>query len=379
MNYLHPLGLEMSEKLSVNCVKNTSVLSVMAHRGPEINGYIRDFEIQYNCIIPSTITDLINAYYDPWIKLQDPPTLAVRHPPMVYYYSNTQNKEYIISSPGNTDSTQCFTYDFTNDSWIILTEYPQGVNAMCHTSTLDQSTGSLYISHGFRYPFAIFDINKQKWNVISENQSTASLINLAYTYDVVSCVVTKHDHELHFLIQKDLNNHHVRYDKDTGIFVSASQTSIDNNCRMTCVSLVYVPGKDMLLSLGGYVGSDNTDQIWYAVRPQEKDRYEWKAFEVKLPIPSSDLCCVALFDFVLMVHYRKASEGQLYFMDLGADKYEWITTKWLQKGTYKSAKSIIVDRANYAHFIHDNKEKRVHSKIHLSRLIPSKLYTKYST
>ena len=78
--------------------------------------------------------------------VQPPLQLTHAAPKLIYYYSQNENKEYIILTPHHEDNRKCFKYDISENEWIHFTDYPSSINPGCHTLIIDQLNNLLYIN-----------------------------------------------------------------------------------------------------------------------------------------------------------------------------------------------------------------------------------------
>eukprot|EP01083_Nonionella_stella_P314281 1131636_1 len=99
-------------------------------------------------------------------------------PNPLYYYSKKEDKEYIILTPDIRDTNKCFKYDIVEDEWVHFATYPQGLTPQCHTSTMDEENDLLYLTHGLYDIFATFNMNSNKWNVMSKSEQEGTKYNI---------------------------------------------------------------------------------------------------------------------------------------------------------------------------------------------------------
>eukprot|EP01083_Nonionella_stella_P254744 875078_1 len=113
-------------------------------------------------------------------SLQPAPKTKYGCPDPIYYYSKKEDKEYIILTPHIYDTNKCFKYDIVEDEWIHFATYPQGLKPECHTSTMDEENDLLYLTHGWSDIFATFNMNSNKWNVMSKSEQEGTKYNIIH-------------------------------------------------------------------------------------------------------------------------------------------------------------------------------------------------------
>ena len=284
----------------------------------------------------------------------------------------------MILAPNSIDFRDCYKFDMRKNEWIKLASYPDEIDARCHSFAIDQDKHLLYLSHGHKQIFIVYNLLNNKWKIIANNGSH----NVAKgAYNATSIVLS--NHEFHLLIFSTIltSSAHIFWNEEQNQFCIASKNGIENNCYINGPCFMFIPKRNLLMAIGGYLATypniGYTDLIWYTQYDGiNKDNYEWKRFEIRLPEGIAQASCVIAFDAVLIVGYQKS----IWILDLECDgKYEWREPK-LNCGQYPIRCCLVLSKDNDLYFINTcaYQEKQVHSRIHLSRFIPNDIYIKYN-
>ena len=349
-----------------------------------IFGFIRYHQTRLspNLIIPDSIIMLcLLYYYLTIIELELPPTTTVRYPHPQYYYSKQEQKGYIILAPGGKDSSQIYRYDFVANKWEAFVNYPDNAAPRCSILSIDQKNDILYLTHGLHPLLIILDINTKKWTVHGRrNDPNYNEYRDDKMLKGDGRGVVLENGEFHLLITRKCENEHVYYDPFKHLFKSISKSAINNHGHLGGINMVYIKGKQIMIQLGGYLGG-YTDKIWFTEKIKkgknlsDKVNYIWKEFPLTLPELGSVQTAVA-FDMVLIAYFHEKESRILYILDFGDVDYKWIEYE-LETDTNRAR--MVITRGNDIHFINANKLCRTHFKIHLSKVLPIRMYMKYAS
>eukprot|EP01084_Bolivina_argentea_P104181 186567_1 len=299
--------------------------------------------------------------------LSPAPKTTRAHAPCLYYYSQMEQKEYIILTPHCEDTNKCYKYDIEQNEWIHFTTYPQNIRASCHSFIIDQKNDLLYICCGHDTIFATYNFNNNQW-------ITQSISKIEGNYVANAPVVLLPHSQLHLLGKPSANTYHLCFNKTKRKFVKVSENGIENNNYLSASTFVYVKNKSMLLVLGGYCNGP-TDKIWFSEYTGLKQiNFVWKTFPIKLPhagYPKATL----IFGALVIIWYKYGNNVGMDILDCGTDKYEWIKPILPENEYPKGINSLICTNSNYLHFVHPYDE--MHCKIHLSKVLPNALIDKY--
>ena len=339
-----------------------------------VNGFIRaiEKESEQDAVTPEVIiTICLLYYYVKLINLSLPPKLKSRHGQPHYY----AKKNCIILPTGSNESVQALQkYDVDKDEWEALSKYPESIKDSLSLTIMavDDDKGLLYLFGGWHGIFAIYNLEDEFWRIIETFQG-----------EMDGKALVLPNGELQSLYQRNMNHGHARWNEYKEKFESISTNSILHNCYLDGINFIYVPGKKWILQIGGYIGSEhggNTDKIWYEEYKAGKKEYEWRTLPLRLTSKASARA-VVVFDCVVIVFIVNGDEaGKVLILDLGVDDsedYKWIESTLTKNEYPPRGCSMVLAKNGYLHFMNTWKDATSHFKIHLSALMPTKIYNKY--
>eukprot|EP01083_Nonionella_stella_P091330 255355_1 len=335
----------------------------------------------------------MSASSDPWIKLELPISFAGLMPTPTGYISKHDQKEYWIITPHYVNSRTVRQYDLENDKYLDFVAYPNGFRPNCHGSSFDPQTNELYLYSGYSRHFAILNIETKEWDVkwIKDDSLVDSELNRA-TYNVPaiskvsSAFLPPPINEIHlFGFNNDCNiSQHLKYDKQKQKFIVLHTFAV----KVTRPKMLWIQKQNKLMLFGGEELYSNT--IYFCEIDTNTTVYEWKEFELKLPLDRGNNfeVTVAFESIVIAVYYqrvgwdhygrggnrkRKNIDGEIWCLDL-------IHNEWIKSdvgGPSVKISHLVQTSNRYLHCIRFAKDNK-HWKIKLSEIIPDILSERYS-
>eukprot|EP01083_Nonionella_stella_P255564 877005_1 len=101
---------------------------------------------------------------------------------------------------------------------------------------MDEENDLLYLTHGYGDIFATFNLNSNKWNVMSKTEQEGTKYNIIHR-NLYSPSLMLPNSELHVWGVERKNSHIDRYNQSENKFVTAATDGIQNHCSLNGIKM----------------------------------------------------------------------------------------------------------------------------------------------